>query len=259
MKRLLLFFVSLLIVVVVEAQSNFQIRNASTTGKGLVYNTEAAVILEGKTNGFAAGYMWGNLKTYYKTSFYKIELGYLRNPKESRISPQGLAVQTANSYIYGKRNSFWQLKGGWGAKRYLSEKDAARGVAVGLSYSFGPNLGLLKPYYLQLHSSENSTIKLVNNFIKYSPETAATFLNKNRISGTAPFFTGIGEMKLIPGGHINFGLHLDWGAYEDYVRALEVGVAADFFLQNVPIMVADSQNRPYFFNLYMQVQIGKRK
>ncbi len=161
MKRLLLFFVSLLIVVVVEAQSNFQIRNASTTGKGLVYNTEAAVILEGKTNGFAAGYMWGNLKTYYKTSFYKIELGYLRNPKESRISPQGLTVQTANSYIYGKRNSFWQLKGGWGAKRYLSEKDATRGVAVGLSYSFGPNLGLLKPYYLQLHSSENSILGFI--------------------------------------------------------------------------------------------------
>ena len=128
-----------------------------------------------------------------------------------------------------------------------------------MSYSFGPVLGMLKPYYLQLRSSENSTTKVVDNYIKYSPETANLFLNKEKIAGEAPFFTGLGEMRFVPGAHVNVGVHLDWGAYEEFVRSIEVGLAADLYARNVPIMVANNQNRPYFFNLYLQAQIGKRK
>ncbi len=259
MKRIVHIFCCLLTVSAVSAQANFQIRQASPQSKGLVYNKENAVLIDGKTNGMSVGYLWGDLKTYYKTTFCKIDFGYSRNPKESRVSPPGITIQTSNSYMYAKRNSFWQLRGCWGEKRYLSEKDAAHGVAVGMSYSFGPVLGMLKPYYLQLRSSENSTTKVVDNYIKYSPETANLFLNKEKIAGAAPFFTGLGEMRFVPGAHVNVGVHLDWGAYEEFVRSIEVGLAADLYARNVPIMVANNQNRPYFFNLYLQAQIGKRK
>ncbi len=249
---------SLLLSSAIFAQANFQIRQA-TKGKGLVYNKEKALLFEGKTNGFAIGYQWGELKTYYKTTFYRIDLGFMRHPKETRVNPSGTTVATTNSFYYGKQNSFWQLRGGWGEKRYLSEKDAVRGVAVGMSYNLGPTLGLLKPYYLQLNRAENNGVRLLDNYIRYSAETAKTFLDKEKITGTAPFFTGIGETKLMAGAHANLGIHFDWGAYEDFVRSVEAGFAVDMFFKKVPILVAAEQNRTFFANLYLHLQFGKRK
>lgn len=231
----------------------------STTGKGLIYSTEKAALLGGRTNGIDVGYEWGVLKTYYKTTFYKVNLGFIRHPKEVRTNPQGFFNSAGSSYFYGKRNSFWQLRGAWGEKRYLSEKDAYRGVAVGYSYSFGPTLGLLKPYYLILNTGETSPNRFKDTYIKYTDKNAADFMNKEKIAGSAPFFTGIKELGVVPGGHFNLGAHFDWGAYDDFVRALEVGVAVDLFVKKVPILVNNTQNRAFFTNLYVNLQFGKRK
>jgi hypothetical protein len=257
MKQWLLLSCFSFIWIAIYAQNNSQIRK-SNSGRGLIYNTEKALLLEAKTNGFNVGYQWGTLKTYYKTTFYRLDMGYIRHPKETRVSPNGASVPT-NSYFYGKENSFWQIRGGWGTKRYFSEKDAARGVAVGMSYNFGPTLGLLKPYYLNLNQKENSTIRLPDNYIKYSSETAKKFLDKTQINGAAPLTTGLGETRFTPGAHANIGIHMDWGAYEDYVRSLEAGIAVDAFFKKVPILVSNEQNRLYFVNLYVHLQIGKRK
>lgn len=259
MKKWYIFNCILVLALSASAQGNLQIRQANRS-KGLVYNTEKAMVFEGKTNGFALGYQWGNLKTYYKTTFYRVDLGFLRHPKETRVSPTGVTIPT-NSFFYGKENSFWQLRGGWGEKRYFSEKDnqASRGVAVGMSYSLGPTLGLIKPYYLNLTRNEINSVRLPENYIKYSAQTAADFLNKEKINGAAPFFTGLRETTVTPGAHVNMGIHFDWGAYEDFVRSIEAGVAADFFFKKVPILVAKQENRLYFVNLYVHLQIGKRK
>jgi hypothetical protein len=258
MKKIFILIFSLISFQQLFAQTNFQIKQA-TQGKGLVYNTEKAVLIAGKTNGFALGYQWGELKTYYKTTFYRIDLGFLRHPKETRVNPNGATVPTANSYYYGKQNSFWQLRAGWGEKRYLSEKESIRGVAVGFSYCLGPTLGLLKPYYLERGGIEGNGFNVDRILVKYDPNNPSEFTDKNSINGAASFFTGVSETRLTPGGHANIGVHFDWGAFEDFVRSMEVGIATDIFLRKVPILVENSQNRLYFINLYLHLQLGKRK
>lgn len=255
-KYILLFFI--VAATSLLAQTNFQIKQA-TQGKGLVYNTERAVLIAGKTNGFALGYQWGELKTYYKTKFYRVDLGFLRHPKETRVNPNGVSVHTANSYFYGKQNSFWQLRAGWGEKRYLSEKESIRGVAIGFSYCLGPTLGLLKPYYLEKGGVEINGGATSSVLIKYDASNAKDFLDKNTINGSASFFTGLGETKATPGGHANLGVHFDWGAFEDFVRSMEVGISTDIFAKKIPILIESSQNRLYFVNLYLHLQLGKRK
>lgn len=240
------------------AQTNFKIKQANQ-GKGLIYNTEKSVLVAGKTNGFALGYQWGELKTYYKTTFYRVDLGFLRHPKETRLNPNGTTVATSNSYYFGKQNSFWQLRAGWGEKRYWSEKESIRGVAVGISYCLGPTIGLLKPYYLEKGGFESSSSKVPGILIKYDPNNPSEFTDKNNIFGAAPFFTGLGETRITPGAHANLGLHFDWGAFEDFVRSLEVGISTDVFTKKVPILIESSQNRLYFLNLYLHLQLGKRK
>jgi hypothetical protein len=53
-------------------------------------------------------------------------------------------------------------------------------------------------------------------------------------------------------------VHLDWGAFDEFLRALEVGIQLDIYPKKLPIMV-NSENRPYFMNLYVSLQLGKRK
>jgi len=162
------------------------------------------------------------------------------------------------SFIYGKQNSFFALRGGWGQKRYLSEKAARKGVAVGVTYEVGPSIGITKPYYLELIKAIDSpTVQE-----RFSEENREFFTDINRIQGAAPFVRGITEIGIVPGGQFKAGLHFDWGAFDEYVKALEVGIMGDFYFKRIPILVEDSfagaRNQPFFLNLYVSMQLGKR-
>ena len=256
-KEIKVSFILLLFSVTLFAQTNnAQIKQASV-GKGLIYSREHLFYGEGNTNGFGLGFQWGKLKSYYKTTYYQISIGYIRNPKETRSSITSSSFSLGRSFIYGKQNTLMKVDFLMGGKKYLTEKDAVRGVAVGYSYALGPVLGLLKPYYIDYLSAEKPIKK--DNYIKYTPETAIQFLDIAKIDGAAPFSEGLKEIKIQPGVHAKLGLHFDWGAYDEYVRALEVGVSGNFFFKKMPILVENAQNRPFFINLYANLQLGKRK
>jgi len=131
-------------------------------------------------------------------------------------------------------------------------------VAVGMSYSFGPSLGLLKPYYLALRYTADGSGNSRILHEKYSEENAAVFLDNTRILGASPFTRGLGQLGFRPGANASIALHLDWGAFDDFVKALEIGLMADAFAQKVPILVS-SQNDRLFFNFFLNLQLGKRK
>ena len=120
--------------------------------KGIVYNKEMGGHLQLMTNGWSLGGHYGIMNTYYKTRIYSFEIGELKHVREERQSTGlggGSFSNTSRSFIYGKQNNFYTVKFGMGEKRYFSEKADRKGVAVGMSYSFGPSLGLIKPYYLK--------------------------------------------------------------------------------------------------------------
>ncbi len=249
-------------VVAVNAQT-IQPRQLSNQNKGVIYNKELAFDFRLHTNGFAAGVSFGKIRTYYKTKFYTLEFGELKHPKEFRLSFDNLSIngKTAKSFIFGKQNSFFTLRGGYGAKKYFTEKAAKKGVAVGMSYSFGPTLGILKPYYLELRRSVDNTNKIVSE--KYSEENEDIFLSQQNIYGSSRFSQGLGELGFRPGVHGKIGVHLDWGAFDEFIKAVDVGVMIDGYLSKVPIMVEtdafDTENSRLFINLYISLQLGKRR
>ncbi len=233
-----------------NAQNSQKMRSVGS-GKGLIYNRERLFVGEIHTNGGNIAYQWGALKTYYKTTYYQLSLGFLKHPKETRSMPSNLNVTRA--FVYGKQNVLMPLSLVYGEKRYFSEKDNYRGVAVGMSYAVGPNLGLLKPYYIRYEKSDDK------KDIKYSEADSKIFLDKDKITGATPFDRGLNEIKIQPAIHAKLGLHLDWGAFDEYARALEVGFVADYYFKKVPILVDKAQNRSIFVNFYANLQLGKRK
>lgn len=257
MVRLLscLFFLALMGV------ANAQGVKPPETGVGIVYNRETAINLKLTTNrGFAPGLEFGRLRTYYKTTFFHISLGELKHPKEQRQSAEPKSTRAFRPFVFGKQNNFFIARGGWGVKRYYSEKAKHKGVAVGISYSIGPSLGILKPYYLALLYSDPGNIngRIVHE--KYSDENAALFLDKlgtGRIQGASPFTKGLGELSLMPGANASLAFHMDWGAFDEFVKALEIGAMLDVFPKAVPILVSE-ENSPLFLNFFINLQFGKR-
>lgn len=230
----------------------------TTPPMGIIYNYETAWNLKLSTNrGYIFGVEKGRLRTYDRTSFYHLSIGELHHPREVK---QSAPPQTRyRSYVFGKQNSIIAIRSGWGNKKYFSEKAKVKGVAVGYSYSFGPTLGLVKPYYLALtRFSPDNPLNYIIRLEKYSEANADIFLNNNRILGAAPFTKGLGDISFLPGANATIAFHLDWGAFDERVKALQIGAMLDVFAKNAPLLVSEN-NSPLFLNFFVNLQFGKRR
>lgn len=252
---------------VVQSQVTIQPRELADEKTGIVYDREFAVGLQLQSNGWSIGANVGRLKTYYLTRYYHFDFGELKSPKEYRSSNDASLpsfTRTSRSFIYGKRNNLYVLRASLGEKRYFSEKAKKKGVAVGMSYEVGPSLGLLKPYYVEIVvPGDGGNFNPHTKSIKYSSETADVFLDHTLITGSAGFGKGWNEIVPAPGVHGKIAVHFDWGAFDEFVKAIETGILFDAYFRNIPLLVETDQlsnveNKPYFFNLFINLQLGKR-
>ena len=263
MKKFIFLALFSLYAVILVAQTRY-----NDGDKGFIYNKEKGGDIRLHTqNGWDVNYFFGDIKNYYTTTFYRIGIGELKHYKELSKSMDGVTLYPTSgfgSYSFGKQNYCFPVRLSYGIKHYYTEKAAINGVALGVSYSGGLTLALMKPYYLELSNAQDVQPLI----IKYSPETADQFLDITRIHGKADFFKGVGETKIIPGIHLQAGLHLDWGAFDEFLKAAEAGVMLDVFVKKLPIMVNTDTtagnsvtdiNKPFFLNFYISFQFGKRE
>lgn len=237
--------------------ASFAQKRLNSDAKGILYKNEKAFDLRLLTHGWAADIYLGSLKTYYKTQYYRFGVGNLRDAKEIRLVTDFSALGFSTGFrhfIYGKQNYVYTLHGGWGMKRYYTEKAEKKGVALAMNYSGGLMAGLLIPYYLDVSDPKK---KGSESTIKYSAETAALFLDRTKIRGKGGVFKGLSEASVVPGVYIQTGVHVDWGAFDEFLKSVEVGGQLQVFAQKMPIMI-NEENKPYFFNLYVSLQFGKR-
>jgi hypothetical protein len=223
---------------------------------GIIYNKETAFDLRFHNNGpISLGVNLGKIKTYYKTTFYRFELDEIHHPKEVKQSVDvSFLSGESNSFTYGKQNNFIVLRTGYGQKKYLTEKAAKNGVAIATVIEGGLSLGLQKPYYLTVVAGK----EFAERSIRYSDATAKEFLDLNKIVRSDSYFNGFGDITPVIGAHFQAGLHIDWGAFDEVLKALEVGVMVDIFPKKIPIMVSQ-ENSAYFMNFYVSLQLGKRR
>ncbi len=227
---------------------------------GFLYNRETTFNMRLATNrSFGFGMEWGRLRTYNKTKTLSLGISEMKHPKEQRQNAAPSVRRSSRPFVYGKKNSLFGLRSGWGQKRYFSEKAKQKGVAVGMSYSIGPSLGLLKPYYLALNVKDPASDIGRTSIVKYSESNREDFLNNSKILGAAPFTRGIGEISFLPGGTGSIAYHMDWGAFDEVVKAMEIGLTVDVFARKASIFVNDDQNQQVFFNFFLNLQFGKRK
>lgn len=251
---------------ILAGQNTFQPKQPGNEWKGIVYRKEVAFEFRLHTNGpLLLGVNIGEIKSYYRTDYYHMSLGFMKDPRErNQNKNRANGFESSSSFALGKQNSVIVLRAGIGRKQFISEKAKRKGIAIGYDYEIGPSIAFLKPYYLQLIYSDNTDPpRSVLRTEKYSEENADRFLdaNGNTVFGGTSYFTGFGEMAIVPGIQGKLGLFFSLGAFDQKIKTVETGVMFDIYIRKLPIMVETDlvSNRPYFINFYVNLLLGSRK
>ena len=208
------------------------------------------------TRGFQLTAGYSIIDRSRRTKSFFVEFGEIRHPKENRQSYEVLSLPGSPvAFVYGKRNNLYNLRIGYGEKFYLSDKNT-RLVSLGFTYAAGVSLGLVRPYYLDLIYRDNlGRPEIIAE--RYSEANQIKFLNPQEVRGPSGAAYGWDELDIVPGLFIKAGLLIDWGAHDSVVKSLEVGLAADLYSRDIPMMIFE-ENTPIFVNLYLTAHIGHR-
>lgn len=222
----------------------------------LVYNVQNAFGIKLNTNGWGFSYEHGKYKDVFKTNIWWLEISEIKHPKEEKgVLTDGAGFVIGNPYIFGKQNTAFALRAGIGQQRLIGGKGNRNGVAVSAIYGGGLTAGLLKPYYVNAFVDLNT---LEVRDVKYKDVSDTIFLNAGYILGGSGFSKGLNEIKLQPALHTKLALRFDYGRYSELLSAIELGINAEYYFQELPLM-AVIKNPQFIFNGYVAVLFGKRK
>jgi hypothetical protein len=65
-------------------------------------------------------------------------------------------------------------------------------------------------------------------------------------------------MKLKPGAFVKTGLRFDFGRYNEVVSGIEIGVSAEYYASEIPIMLYQNDQQ-FFFQGHIAFMFGRRK
>ena len=249
-----------LLVVVVFASVGFAQKKGNrysiTDEDNAIFKNEWSLGARFHTNGFSTFFERVWIKNIYKKNLIQASFFYYKDFKEQKVSSNLINSQgVQKKFIYGKQNTFFTFDFFYGQRKVLANKMDKNGVRVSMMYGGGVTLGILKPYYLEF------TNDLSTRFVApYSETNDSAFLDvspSSTIIGAAGARYGFNQIKLRPGIQGKFGFNFDWANREYFVKALELGAQVDIFYKGVDILISD-RSKPYIFNLYLQLQLGKR-
>lgn len=184
--------------------------------------------------------------TVSKSMLYQVEFGERKSSKE--IKQQ---FNFNQPFIYGKQNFFYPLRLGAQQQLLIGNKGNKNGVSVTANYGGGASLALLRPYYVQIILANGLT------YVKYDAKDSFNFLYGDLIAGP-PISKGWSELTVTPGLYAKSSLRFDYGAYNELVSALEVGIIAEYYTKPIHQM-ALVEGKEFFFSGYFKILFGKRK
>ncbi|MCD4735772.1 MAG: hypothetical protein K8R53_06985 [Bacteroidales bacterium] len=203
------------------------------------------------SQGWGANFTKGKNVNASRKRVFEFEFVEMKSPKQVRtINPY---FSNSKSYVYGKLNTIFMIRGSYGFHKLLNRKPYWGGVELRLLYTGGFSLGVAKPIYLYILTPTSDFFDYQITEEKYDPE--AHFVDN--IFGRSPFTRGIDEISIYPGLHAKLGLSFDYGVYKTKVKALEAGVILDVFPEPVPIMAYNDAHY-YFLTFYLSFNFGKR-
>lgn len=234
---------------------------SDTVSMGILLRKELSGNIMLHTLGYGAGLRKGWNKTYYQRYFLEADILEMRAPNQVRV--YNLNFDNTRGYFYGKQNALDIIRIGVGRSALLNRKPYWGGIDVRHFLSGGISMGFAIPTYLYIayYTKVDNIYFYETRLEKYDPEKHFPYRGLNPdidcdIYSKGPILKGFSELKLHPGIYLKTGFNFDFSKINDRVRALEVGIAAEGFLNSVQMM-AFSDPRRFFITGYFSFQFGK--
>ena len=204
------------------------------------------------SNGWGLKLREGRNLAALKQFMWEIEFTTYKSAKEVKtINPY---YSDSKSYIYGKLNSVYFLRGGIGFQHILNRKPYWGGVQFSYLYYGGLSVGLAKPVYLNIvHITTPPDYQVTEE--RYNP--ALTEHSIEYIYGRGAFLTGILNTEFHPGVYAKGGLDFEFGTRNRAIKAMEIGAILDYSPIPIAIM-AYNPKQSFFLTAYLSVSFGKR-
>ena len=200
------------------------------------------------SDGIGLSYRSAKRIDFRNKRFFEIEAGTLKSSKEYKQQ----SYYSQGSFIFGKLNSTFYLRGGIGHQHELFKKADLGGIAVRYFYSAGPVVAIYKPIYYQVLYPVSSSTNLLE--IREEKFDASIALPQD-IFSKASFIKGLNETKIMPGLFAKGGFNFEYSKEDKIIHAVEFGVQINAFPKKIPIM-AGSDNKTIFFSLFLSYRFG---
>jgi len=202
------------------------------------------------SNGWGLKFRRGRNLAALKQFMWEIEFTTYKSAKEVKtINPY---YSDSKSYVYGKLNYVYFLRGGVGVQHILNRKPYWGGIQLSYLYYGGLSVGITKPVYLYIIQSTSNTDYQVTEE-RYNPEIHFV----DNIYGRGAFLTGILNLEFHPGIYAKGGLEFEFGTKNRALKSLEIGAILDYTPFPIAIMAYNSR-QSFFLTAYLSVSLGKR-
>jgi hypothetical protein len=215
----------------------------------VLYRHEATFKIFAHSRGYGVGYRRGKHISAKTKSLLEFEGLTLKHPKEIKVKG---SEENAKRFVYGKLNSVALLRVGTGLQNIIYKRADRKSVEIRTSYILGVSLAFAKPYYVLVYRGSGTRRDVVS--VRYDSER----FTQDSVVGHGPFVDGLGEMMVYPGVHGKFNISFEYAPYSHWVRAIETGVAGDYYPKALPIM-AKNPAENLIVTLYVGFVFGKKK
>lgn len=172
-----------------------------------------------------------------------LELVNIKDPKEYKYR-----TIDNKAYIPYKTHYLLSFRPSYVRELVLFRKAAEEGIFVNFLAGIGPSLAMRKKYYV--YFDETGKGDWVSR--PYEPGMDHNFISQN-----GPFTDGLGNMDYSLGIHGRLALNLEFGQLKSSVAGLEVGILAEKFASNQPVM-AYKPSESFFACTYMTLYFGRK-
>jgi hypothetical protein len=205
------------------------------------------------SNGWGLNYRYNKRLNAFSSIIFDVDFASLRHPKEIK-SQSPYKGGWGRSYVFGKTNDAFSIRGGTGYQKELFSKFDQGGISIRLFTGGGLSLALMKPvYYLKVTGYNPITMVLTTEPSLFDPDYMQSIYD---IYDRESFFMGIKDSFVVPGFYVRAGLSFEYSSEDRFVHALEGGIQLEGFLKKLPIM-ATNDNRQLFLTLFASYRFGK--
>jgi len=237
-----------LIIIVIILSVGLFIEAGAQPSDELGYSREISVGITKATNsGLIGGFIMKYIIHHRNDAFHYIgvELVNIKHPKEERYYSF-----TGNTYIYGKSNYLYGIRGQFGRDWIVFRKAPQQGVQVNLITAIGPTIGVIAPYYIEYMSNDGMVVRQQYN--------AEVHQNRENILGTGGLFQGLGQSDVAFGLNWKGSLAFEFGSKKKKVFGLELGFMVEAFTKPIPI-IPTAENYTVFPNAFATLYYGTRR